>query len=242
MDEPEKIWLESVGVSIERDPEHDAAGINDDWPTGRGVFIHDLKEFVVLVNFEDHVEIVILPQQPKDSQRVTERDSVVQGLERLLKLISTFDKLGYSADPYLGNLTVSPKNIGTSLVLQADLKLQECLVSQIDRRVLDDMEKLRHQSVASMGDRDLRIVTRQTLAPNYNETSQILDFLDSIAEVATQDKERPGGTQTPLSNVAQASVQPRLQSAKQREEVKSPKANPRQVVSPKATVKSPKGS
>jgi len=129
MDEPEKIWLESVGVSIERDPEHDAAGINDDWPTGRGVFIHDLKEFVVLVNFEDHVEIVILPQQPKDTQRVTERDSVVQGLERLLKLISTFDKLGYSNDPYLGNLTVSPKNIGTSLVLQADLKLQECLVS-----------------------------------------------------------------------------------------------------------------
>ena len=67
------------------------------------------------------------------------------------------------------------------------------------------MEKLRHQSVTSMSDRNLRIVTRQTLAPNYNETSQILDFLDSIAEVGTQDKERPG-TQTPQSNVAQASV------------------------------------
>jgi hypothetical protein len=62
MEEPEKLWLESVGVSVEKDPEHEAGGINEGWPIGRGVFIHDLKEFVVLVNFEDHVEIVILPQ------------------------------------------------------------------------------------------------------------------------------------------------------------------------------------
>lgn len=41
MEEAERLWLRSVGVSVERDPEHDAAGINDDWPTGRGVFIHD---------------------------------------------------------------------------------------------------------------------------------------------------------------------------------------------------------
>jgi ATP:guanido phosphotransferase, C-terminal catalytic domain len=46
---------------VERDPEHDAAGINDDWPMGRGVFIHDQKQFVVLVNFEEHIEISILP-------------------------------------------------------------------------------------------------------------------------------------------------------------------------------------
>jgi hypothetical protein len=42
--------------------DNEAAGINDDWPTGRGVFIHEHKELVVLVNFEDHIEIVILPK------------------------------------------------------------------------------------------------------------------------------------------------------------------------------------
>jgi protein-arginine kinase len=40
---------------------HDAAGINDDYPTGRGVFIEEAKEFVVLINFEDHIEIVMTP-------------------------------------------------------------------------------------------------------------------------------------------------------------------------------------
>lgn len=40
---------------------HDAAGINDDFPVGRGVFIDDHREFVVLINFEDHIQIVMLP-------------------------------------------------------------------------------------------------------------------------------------------------------------------------------------
>lgn len=35
------MWLKQIGINIERQPEHDAAGINDDWPIGRGVFIED---------------------------------------------------------------------------------------------------------------------------------------------------------------------------------------------------------
>jgi hypothetical protein len=41
LEEKEKQWLSSIGISLERDPDHDAAGINDDWPIGRGIFIHD---------------------------------------------------------------------------------------------------------------------------------------------------------------------------------------------------------
>jgi hypothetical protein len=78
LEETQKEWLESVGVNINRDPEHDAAGINDDWPVGRGVFIHDKKSFVVLVNFEDHLELVVLPD---------EKDSIKEGLSRLIKLV-----------------------------------------------------------------------------------------------------------------------------------------------------------
>ena len=51
-----------MGVPIERNPEHDAGGLNDDWPMGRGIFIHDKKQFVVLVNFEDHLQIITLPE------------------------------------------------------------------------------------------------------------------------------------------------------------------------------------
>jgi hypothetical protein len=81
LEEKEKQWMNSVGISVDKDPDHDAAGINDDWPIGRGVFIHDHKEFVVLVNFEDHLEIVILPE--KNNQK----DTIKEGLQRMIKLI-----------------------------------------------------------------------------------------------------------------------------------------------------------
>lgn len=61
MEDEMKDWLTQIGISVEKDKILDAAGINDDWPTGRGVFIHDKKGFVVLVNFEDHIQFIVLP-------------------------------------------------------------------------------------------------------------------------------------------------------------------------------------
>jgi hypothetical protein len=47
--------LTTKGISIERNVVHDAAGINDDYPAGRGVFFDEMKKFIVTVNFEDHI-------------------------------------------------------------------------------------------------------------------------------------------------------------------------------------------
>jgi hypothetical protein len=146
LEDPERQWLESVGLPVDRNPDHDAGGLNDDWPIGRGVFIHDKRQFVVLVNFEDHIEIVILPEHRTNPSQVT-NDNMREGLLRLIKLMHTFEKLGYATDPYLGNLTVSPKNLGTSLFLEADLKFQSRLVSQVDRHIVEKIELLKHLSV-----------------------------------------------------------------------------------------------
>lgn len=67
---------------MDRDEEHDAAGLNDDWPTGRGVFVHEHRSFVVLVNFEDHIEIIVLPEKSSNS-----RETIKEGLQRLMKLL-----------------------------------------------------------------------------------------------------------------------------------------------------------
>jgi UDP-3-O-[3-hydroxymyristoyl] glucosamine N-acyltransferase len=60
MDDNVKQWLLSIGHSVERSAVHDAAGINDDFPVGRGVFIEEQNNFIVKVNFEDHLEIILL--------------------------------------------------------------------------------------------------------------------------------------------------------------------------------------
>jgi hypothetical protein len=64
MEDDTKDWLAKCGHKIERTSVHDAAGINDDWPVGRGVFIEEHENFIVKVNFEDHIQIVLLSQQP----------------------------------------------------------------------------------------------------------------------------------------------------------------------------------
>lgn len=50
--------------------EHDAGGINEDWPVGRGVFIQDKKDFMVFVNFEEHLRIVVLPDKTSDQDNL----------------------------------------------------------------------------------------------------------------------------------------------------------------------------
>ena len=66
---------------------------------------------MVFVNFEEHLRIVVLPDKSSD------QDNLHLGLKRCIKLLQTFEKLGYATDPYLGNLTVSPAKLGTSMTL-----------------------------------------------------------------------------------------------------------------------------
>ena len=41
IEEKEKNMLKKFGIDVERSALHDAAGINDDYPVGRGVFIEE---------------------------------------------------------------------------------------------------------------------------------------------------------------------------------------------------------
>lgn len=99
--------------------EHDAAGINDDWPVGRGVFIQDNRDFIVLVNLEDHLKFVIMPDKKNPN------DTLHEGIIRMIKILKTFEKLTYATDPYLGNLSVSPANLGTSMRISCNVRLED---------------------------------------------------------------------------------------------------------------------
>lgn len=95
-------------MQVSRNPLHDAAGINDDYPVGRGVFIEESKEFIVLVNFEDHIQIMMLPRDGISG-------NFKSALTRLIKLTNTFERMGFATDAYLGFLTVSPAHLGTGM-------------------------------------------------------------------------------------------------------------------------------
>ncbi|WDP86815.1 MAG: arginine kinase [Desulfobacter sp.] len=84
----------------------EAAGINRDFPLGRGVFLSHDHGFRVWVNEEDHLRVMALCFNA-DISKVFNR--VCRGLESLTPF------LGFSHDDQLGFLSSCPTNIGTAM-------------------------------------------------------------------------------------------------------------------------------
>jgi len=92
----------------------EAAGINRDFPIGRGIFLSRDKGFRIWVNEEDHLRIMV--QSPdSDISGVFNRLSL--GLESLGR------HMDFSRDPALGFLSSCPTNIGTAMRAGVHIRL-----------------------------------------------------------------------------------------------------------------------
>ena len=127
------------------------------------------------------------------------------------KLTKTFDKMGFATDSYLGFLTVCPSNLGTGMsftatqvldgkkrtrdevdsikqILNEGLTQAKGMVIEVEEEV-SEMDKL-EDLVTGLR---IRFSTKQTLAPNYNESIQIEDFLWAMKTVSEFDEADAGG-------------------------------------------------
>ena len=84
----------------------DAAGLNRDWPEGRGIYHNRDKTFLVWVNEEDQLRIISM-QKGGDIKEVFSR------LVRAIKSIET--KVPFSYSYHLGFITSCPTNLGTAM-------------------------------------------------------------------------------------------------------------------------------
>ena len=84
----------------------DAAGLNRDWPEGRGIFHNREKTFLVWVNEEDQLRIISM-QQGGDIEAVFSR--LVAAVKEIEKSVS------FMYDSRLGYLSSCPTNLGTAM-------------------------------------------------------------------------------------------------------------------------------
>jgi len=84
----------------------DAAGLNRNWPEGRGIYHNTAKTFLVWVNEEDQLRIISM-QQGGDIKEVFTR------LVNAIKSIET--KVPFSYSEHLGYITSCPTNLGTAM-------------------------------------------------------------------------------------------------------------------------------
>ena len=84
----------------------DAAGLNRDWPAGRGIYHNKNKTFLVWINEEDELRIISM-QQGGDIKEV---------FTRLVNAINSIEtKVPFSYSDHLGYITSCPTNLGTAM-------------------------------------------------------------------------------------------------------------------------------
>ncbi|CAI2364299.1 unnamed protein product [Moneuplotes crassus] len=168
VDEETTNWLNYVGIDISKQTSHSNAGINEDWPNGRGVFIDDNKAFVILVNFEDHVQVFTIGEDGDFSKSLT----------TLIKILSKFEEMGYAKHSTLGFLTASPKNLGTTLDLGVRIRLNTA--QSEDHIEFYKKENWCSIKQAPYSDTEYDISFCETLAKNLTEHYAIDKFCECL--------------------------------------------------------------
>ena len=92
----------------------EAAGLNRDWPSGRGIYHNEQKTFLVWVNEEDQLRIISM-QAGGNIQQVFQR--LTQALIELER------HLHFLFSPRLGYISSCPTNLGTAMRASVHIKL-----------------------------------------------------------------------------------------------------------------------
>ncbi len=92
----------------------EAAGLNRDWPSGRGIFHNSAKSFLVWINEEDQLRIISM-QKGGDIKEVFTR--LVTAIQQIEKTID------FSYSEHLGYITSCPTNLGTAMRASVHIKL-----------------------------------------------------------------------------------------------------------------------
>ncbi|MGI9373341.1 MAG: phosphagen kinase [Hyphomicrobiales bacterium] len=93
----------------------DVAGISNDWPYGRGMYVSEQEDFLVWVGEEDHLRIMSM-QKGGDLGALFNR--LHAGLTKLQGMLPAF-----AMSPVYGSITSCPTNLGASMRASLHLKL-----------------------------------------------------------------------------------------------------------------------
>ena len=99
----------------------EAAGLNRDWPAGRGIYHNNDKTFLVWINEEDQLRIISMQAGGNITQVFTRLTTALAELEQ---------HLNFSFTQRLGYISSCPTNLGTAMRASVHIKLP-CLGKDI---------------------------------------------------------------------------------------------------------------
>ena len=92
----------------------EAAGLNRDWPSARGIFHNDEKTFLVWINEEDELRIISMQQGGDIKEVFTRLTTAISAIQK---------KVNFAYNDQLGYITSCPTNLGTAMRASVHIKL-----------------------------------------------------------------------------------------------------------------------
>ena len=92
----------------------EAAGLNRDWPSGRGIFHNNEKTFLVWINEEDELRIISMQNGGDIKEVFTRLTTAIAEIEK---------KVEFAYNDHLGYITSCPTNLGTAMRASVHIKL-----------------------------------------------------------------------------------------------------------------------
>ena len=108
----------------------EAAGLNRDWPYGRGIFHSVDKKFLVWLNEEDELRIISM-QMGGD---------IIAVFDRLVRALNEIEQtVKFAKSEKLGYLTSCPSNLGTAMRASVHIKLEKLSQTKNFKKICSDM-------------------------------------------------------------------------------------------------------
>ncbi len=159
----------------------EAAGLNRDWPEGRGIYHNHNKTFLVWVNEEDEMRIISM--QPGGDIK-----------EVFTRLVTAIDALGgrvpFAFSEHLGYITSCPTNLGTAMRASVHIALPKLSRDMERFRAITDAHHLQirgihgEHSESEGGVYD--ISNRRRLG--ITEVQAVQDMFDGVSALIAEEK------------------------------------------------------
>jgi creatine kinase/arginine kinase len=116
----------------------EAAGLNRDWPSGRGIYHNDEKTFLVWINEEDQLRIISMQMGGDIKEVFTRLTTAIGEIE---------EKVKFSYSPHIGYITSCPTNLGTAMRASVHIKLPKLGVDMDRFKAITDKHHLQIRGI-----------------------------------------------------------------------------------------------
>lgn len=164
----EKLVRENILFTSNDANLQDANALNS-WPMGRGVYLNPQRTFVVWINEEDHVRVISM-EPSGNLGRVYER--LVIGIESLEH------QLNFAKNDRLGHLTMSPANLGNTILASVHMRMPWILMK---KEKLDELIKKYNLQIRAMSGGVYDVSNKRRFGMTEYET--ILNLYNAIDEM-----------------------------------------------------------